>query len=90
MNLSKLAKDRPCMVRIANVCDGRNDTVVLAHFRMSGISGMGIKPPDLIGAWACSNCHLYVDTHKDAYTQLDFAKGVFRTINKLIEEGVIK
>jgi len=88
-NLRQYAAGKPCMIRKENVCDGRTDTTVLAHFRMSGISGMGIKGPDLLAAWACANCHAWVDTHKDAYTQLDFAKGVLRTINRLIEEGVV-
>lgn len=48
---------------------------------------MGHKSPDLIGAWGCSSCHAYVDTHKDAETQLAFAHGVFRTQAALLREG---
>ncbi len=88
MNLRKLARDRPCMVRL-ECCNGNPETVVLAHFRLSGISGIGIKPPDLIGAWACSACHSFVDTRKDAATQLSFAHGVLRTQYQLLKEGVI-
>jgi hypothetical protein len=51
---------------------------------------MGIKPNSLLGSWACSACHAYVDTHKDAATQLAFAHGVMRTINWLIKEEVVK
>ena len=66
-------------VRLAGICNHNPDTVVLAHFRLIGTSGMGLKPLDIQGAWACSNCHAYVDSHKDAETQLAFAHGVFRT-----------
>lgn len=78
--LRKLARGKPCQIRLIGVCNGDPATTVLAHFRMSGASGMGLKPPDWLGAWSCSACHTFVDTHKDAATQLDFAKGVFRTI----------
>lgn len=81
MNLRKAARGQPCQIRLVGICNGNPETTVLAHFRMSGASGMGIKPPDWLGAWACSACHSAVDTHKDAATQLDFAKGVFRTIS---------
>jgi hypothetical protein len=89
MNLRKYAHMQNCQVRL-ECCNHNNETVVLAHFRMSGISGLGLKSPDLLGAWACANCHSWVDTHKDDATQLSFAKGVLRTINALIEDGVIK
>jgi len=90
MRLRALARDRDCQIRLPGICNGLQETVVLAHFRMPLLSGMGTKSPDLIGAWACSECHRYVDTHKDCQTQLDFAKAVFRTQAKLIEEGEIK
>jgi hypothetical protein len=90
VNLRKLAHGRDCMVRLPGVCDGNAETVVLAHFRLIGISGMGMKSPDAIGAWCCGKCHAYVDTHKDAETQLAFAHGVFRTQNELIRLGQLE
>jgi hypothetical protein len=50
---------------------------------------MGMKSPDLIGAWACHHCHGIVDTDKSAEIQLDFAKGVFRTQAILIRENKV-
>lgn len=88
MNLRKLARNRPCQVRLPG-CNGDPATTVLAHYRLAGISGMGIKPPDLIAAWACSECHRRVDTDKSADVQLAFAHGVFRTQDVLIREGKI-
>jgi hypothetical protein len=89
VRLRALARGRNCQVRLAGVCNGNPETTVLAHFRLSGLSGMGIKSPDMVAAWACSSCHAYIDTHKDCATQLDFAKGVFRTQAQLIKEGEI-
>ena len=77
------------MIRLS-VCNHDPETTVLAHYRMLGISGLGIKSPDLIGSWACSACHQFVDTHKDHTTQLAFAQGVFRTQAQLIKEGMIR
>lgn len=89
-NLRKLAKGKPCMVRIPGVCNGNPETTVLAHYRLAGISGMGLKPPDLIGAWCCSSCHYVVDGDKVSEVQLAFAHGVFRTQAALLKEGVLK
>ena len=50
----KSAKGQPCMVRLPGVCNGDPETTVLAHYRMSGYCGTGMKPPDEMGAWACS------------------------------------
>ena len=89
-NLRKAARGRDCMVRLENVCSHDPETVVLAHFRLAGISGMGLKPPDAIASFCCAACHSYVDTHKDDATQLAFAHGVFRTQAALMREGLLK
>ena len=57
--------------------------------KLIGVSGMGLKPPDLLGAWACSNCHARIDTDKSDAVQLAFAHGVFRTQAALIREGLV-
>lgn len=85
-DLRKLARGKECTVRLPGICNGDPATTVLAHFRLAGISGMGIKPPDAIGAWCCSACHAYADTHKDAETQLALAHGVMRTQAALIRD----
>ena len=92
--LRKEARDRECQVRLPGTCNFDNSTTVLAHYRLSGISGMGYKSPDLIGAWCCSNCHSALDTPKgdqinQALDKLAHAEGVFRTIAILLDEGKI-
>ena len=89
-DLRKAAKGELCQVRIPTICNNDRETVVLAHFRLLGISGLGIKSPDLLGAWCCSACHTYVDQSKEDYAQLAFAHGVFRTQAKLIERHLVK
>ena len=94
-DLRKLAKGRECQIRIPGVCNFNSETTVLAHFRLIGVSGLGLKPPDLLGAWSCSDCHDAVDRRRFKELEFDFvrlahAEGVFRTQAKLIEEGIIK
>ena len=87
--LRKLAKGRDCKIRLPGVCNFNPETTVLAHYRLAGISGMGLKSPDLLGAWACSDCHAYVDTHKDDSTARAFLEGVMRTQAQLVKEDVL-
>jgi hypothetical protein len=95
MSLRKEAKGRGCMVRLPGICNFNSETVVLAHIRLAGVSGMGMKSPDLIGAWACSACHDEVDgrTHKSGLThdelRLAHYDGMARTIAQLEKEGLV-
>lgn len=90
MVLNHLAKDRQCQVRIPGICNGDHATTVLAHYSLAGLSGKGIKSPDLIGAWCCSSCHDYADGRKQSanftrdQVRLMHAEGVFRTQYALI------
>lgn len=95
MNLRKLAQGRDCQVRIQGVCNFDPETTVLAHYRLHGLSGMGMKSPDLFGAWACSDCHDAIDgRRRTVFSPSEIAQahleGVIRTQHALILEGVIK
>ena len=84
MNLRKLAKGQPCMIRVPGVCNRDPATTVLAHYRMAGLCGAGMKPPDALGAFSCSACHDVVDGRvKSRWTRCELrlmhAEGVFRT-----------
>ncbi len=92
MNLRQEARGRGCMVRLPEVCNHNSETVVLAHVRLAGVSGMSVKSPDLIGAWACSACHDAIDrrSHTDLdrdYVRLAHLEGMARTIAQLVKEG---
>lgn len=89
-DLRKTARDRPCMVRVPGVCDGGGPTTVLAHYRLSGVSGMGFKSPDVCGAWCCAPCHAWVDSHHSEEVKVWHLEGVIRTLNALSKEGALK
>lgn len=93
--LRKAAKGRECQVRVPGVCSHDPSTVVLAHYRMSGQNGTGIKPSDVSGAHACYFCHMAVDGQiKTHHTPQELrqwhADGVIRTLLQLEKEGIIK
>lgn len=97
--MSKLraaAKGRDCQVRIHGVCNFDPATTVLAHLNMAGISGRGLKAPDQLGAWACSECHRCIDSRGNSHglekdwIQICFLEGMARTQYILIKEGKIK
>lgn len=95
-DLRREAIDRHCTVRL----DGCNtEPCCLAHYRVIGVSGMGLKPPDIIGAWACFACHEQLDrrafkhqTQRYLTTEeIDaaFGRGMARTLKMLyIEEKI--
>jgi hypothetical protein len=94
MKLRKEARGRGCMVRIPEVCNHNSETVVLAHYRLAGVSGIGMKSPDVLGAWACSACHDAIDrrAHTDLdrdYVRLLHLEGMARTLAQLNREGLI-
>ena len=92
--LRKEARGRDCMVRLVGICNHNPETTVLAHIRMTGISGMGLKADDLLGAWACSACHDTIDRRANTdldrdFVQLAHLEGVMRTIAVLRREGKV-
>ena len=94
MKLRKAAQGRECMVRLPGICNHNPETTVLAHVRLAGVSGMGIKADDLLGAWACSACHDAIDRRSNMdldrdYVRLAHLEGVVRTIAKLRQEDLI-
>lgn len=87
--LTQSARGETCLIRLP-CCNHNPETTVGCHFRMSGFSGMGLKPPNWMLAFGCSACHQAVDSSKDPEVQLAFAQAVFRTIARQIEKGLIK
>lgn len=86
--LRELARNKPCQIR-SHVCNHDPETTVLAHVRLIGISGMGLKSPDLLGAWACCACHALVDGQaghmsRDARDLL-LLRGMARTQAELVK-----
>jgi hypothetical protein len=90
MNIRALARDQECEIRLPGVCNFDIKTTVLAHFRLSNLSGMGLKSIDIFAAFSCSSCHSYCDTHHDDATQCSHLRGVIRTQARLVEMGVLQ
>ena len=92
INFRREAKGRECQVRLPSICNHNPETVVLAHYRMAGLNGVGMKPDDIFGAWACSSCHDACDFRtKTSYSRdelrLALVEGVLRTQRILRIEG---
>jgi hypothetical protein len=95
MNITELARGRPCEIRVPGGCDSA-DTTVLCHVRMPDLSGIGFKAPDWLGAFGCRRCHDVVDGRAGNWVEfpqwardLMLFEGTARTLVILINEGVI-
>lgn len=90
-DLRKLAKGKPCLVRMPG-CDGGGETTVLAHYRLAGYSGVALKPPDIMGAWCCAPCHDLIDGRAmlanltKTEIRLAHAEGCLRTAAEVVNE----
>lgn len=92
--LTKSARDRECTIRVPDHCLRTTETVVACHVRMSGISGYGIKAPDLFIAFGCFACHQIVDGQRNSEFSADerrlmLLEGMVRTQAILLSEGLI-
>lgn len=97
--ITKSAKGKECQVRIPGVCSGDSSTVVWAHANgLASGKGIGMKSNDILGAYACQNCHdLYDMRTPISHTgltndkvKLYFLEGHLRSLQILINEGLVK
>lgn len=94
--LTDSARDEECTVRIIGHCNRNPETVVLAH--INGVRfghGTGQKVNDILGAYACSDCHAVLDGgQRSNYTSRELKlmhyEAVFETQLKFIKKGLIK
>lgn len=80
------------MVGVPGICTGGGEDTVLAHYRHPRLCGMGQKPDDIFGAWACHACHDAIDGRNTQGRERDWlrachADGVMLTQDQLIKEG---
>jgi len=91
--LTEAARWQECTIQLYPYCNGNTETTVLAH-APSEDKGMGRKSPDWWGADSCSSCHdvvdfrLKTDIPKEQIYSAHI-RGVFRTIKRRIEQGLI-
>lgn len=88
--LRKSAKGRDCQIRIPGVCNFNPETTVLCHLNGAGI---GMKNPDLFGAFGCSACHDETDGRTCNFApqirRLYLMDGIIRTQEIWLNEGLI-
>jgi len=94
--ITEAARGMPCLINLP-ICNWNPETTVAAHYRDTALgAGMGIKPPDILSAHACSACHDVIDgrRHIDGWTHEQIraahALGVLKTIYKLQKLGKVK
>jgi hypothetical protein len=93
-DLRKEARGRDCQVRIPGVCNFNAETSVLAHARLAGLTGTGMKAPDVMAAIACSACHDEIDGRtrllEREFVRTCFYEGVLRTLGVWVREGLVR
>lgn len=94
--LTKIARDKPCLVRLPG-CSGGGEDTVGAHYRSVSLgAGTAFKTNDFLVAWCCYPCHQACDGVRDieGYTheqiRLAHAEGVLRTLTELLRLGKVK
>lgn len=90
------ARDEPCTLQIAGVCNGDTRTTVLAHLPDES-HGMSRKSDDFpCVAYACSDCHDMIDGRTTP--TLEFVQGwrefylrraMTRTLRRLVQKGIV-
>lgn len=87
--LRESARGRDCTLRLAGICNFDSETVVLAHLPC-GMKGTGMKSPDNIAAFACSNCHDAIDGRsRNDVDGLDLIRALAETQAYWIEHGLM-
>ena len=90
---TRSAKGRMCQVRVPGVCRPDPTTTVLAH--LNG-AGMAMKHSSIHGAYACHECHAWLDhgwtrtaLGTRAVRDLVHLQAVIRTQEIMIKDGVL-
>jgi len=87
--LTKEARDKPCQVRLIDVCNFNTATTCLRHIRRGGVAGGAQKPPDTCGVWACYDCDSLIPDGrpKGIATDGDILDALCRTLFELHKLG---
>ena len=87
--ITQSAKGECCSFRIPGVCNHDRSTVVFGHAPSAG-KGIGSKTDDFYGAYICTNCHQYADSHSVFEMAHYWMPAIFETQKKLFDKGLIK
>lgn len=82
------ARGKSCTLRL-NGCLPGTETVVLAHLRGTWC-GVGQKPDDWFGVYACQHCHDVIDGRaRGEWTDADKLRALYETLRSAFSEGLI-
>ncbi|RKZ95341.1 MAG: DUF1364 domain-containing protein [Gammaproteobacteria bacterium] len=89
--LRNSARGACCTVRMTGVCNFQTETVVLAHLNGAGI---GAKHDGIFGAFACSNCHAWLDfgyvrTHTKQQRDYEHYRAMHETQQHWFDSGLL-
>jgi len=87
-HLRQNAEGMPCTLRLPGCRDDRA-TVVLCHYRRFNWGGMGEKPIDVLGCFACHHCHLMQEAHHPDATDTDLLRAMGETFIIQWTSGII-
>lgn len=83
------AKGRDCTLRLEGICNFNRETTVLAHLPC-GQKGVGMKSPDNMAIFACSDCHAYIDgANRWSVSAKDYLRALAETQRYWIEQGLL-
>ena len=90
--IREAARGQECQLRLTGICSHDSSTVVLAHIRRCGNAGVGQKPPNVSGIFACDRCHSVLDGRagKLRAHDSDILEGMLRTHKVLKEMGLVE
>lgn len=75
---TRSAEGQECQVRLPGCLAPDTSTTVLAHIRRPWNAGVGMKPPDYMGAFACASCHDALDgRHRGVTVAASLRSGAF-------------
>ena len=86
------AKGQKCTIR-SPWCNGDQSTTVAAHSNMQlHGKGKGLKAHDCFVAYACSECHRWLDSGPERRREKEeaFFYGHSRTLLILVQSGILK
>ena len=88
--LRQNARGKMCTLRLS-CCNGNPETTVLAHYRRFGWGGMGLKPHDILGCFACSACHDAIDGRRNDVTvsDSDLLRAMGETLKIQLLDGIL-
>ena len=90
--ITQSAKDEDCTLNIAGVCNYDPETVVACHLS-DGSGGSNRLTGPLNICFGCSRCHDEIDGRTriiEADLQFYMRRAMNRTINRLIEKGLVQ